>query len=373
MKVVVVQPVITHYDLDFWNAVILEKDVESLVVFADLKKNSLLNKFDESNCNFKVEHLPEKKFMGLVIRPGLLSKLKKYKSYEVVFNSSPREITQVFSMFIRKMLRKKNYSWGMFHSIGPSDFFRSTIFKTYAILSDNCLVYSKRGALHLSSLGIPASKISIVGTALNTTNIQNLRNEFTNFDLDVFKKKHGLINKKVVLLVVRLSKIKRLNLLIDAAAKVIQSDSDYNFVLIGDGEDKEELQRQVLNFGLENSIHFKGAIYDEIELAPWFLISDIFAIPTCIGLSAHHSLAYGLPIITDDSLTTQASEVDVLFQGYNCCFYSEGDTADFAKNIESFTNEVIKNKEYYKKNCMNTVDKTFTFQNKVKSFIYAIK
>ena len=39
-----------------------------------------------------------------------------------------------------------------------------------------------------------------------------------------------------------------------------------------------------------------GSIYDEIELAPWFLTADAFVYPENIGLSILHAFGYGLPV-----------------------------------------------------------------------------
>lgn len=75
----------------------------------------------------------------------------------------------------------------------------------------------------------------------------------------------------------------------------------------------------------------------------WFTLADIFVIPTCIGLSAHHACCYSLPIVTDDSLVNQASEFDILQDRLNCLLYKEGSLSSFVDKILELKN----NKDLY--------------------------
>lgn len=63
----------------------------------------------------------------------------------------------------------------------------------------------------------------------------------------------------------------------------------------------------------------------------------VFVVPTCIGLSAHHAMSYGVPVVTDDSLDSQASEFEIIADGLNSLTYHEGDVASLAEAIGKVT------------------------------------
>jgi glycosyltransferase involved in cell wall biosynthesis len=54
---------------------------------------------------------------------------------------------------------------------------------------------------------------------------------------------------------------------------------------------------------------------------------------TCMGLSIHHAMAYGLPVVTDDDERTQTAEFEVLEDGRNGLLYRAGDANDYADKI----------------------------------------
>ena len=143
-------------------------------------------------------------------------------------------------------------------------------------------------------------------------------------------------------------------------------------IIINQRKDLEDkLKLNVRDSNLESYFIFVGPMYDEIELSNWFNVAKIFVVPTCIGLSAHHAFCYGLPIITDNSKTNQASEFDILQDEYNCLLYKEGDMLSFSERILQLKN----NEELYKKisnNALMTVKKVHTLENKVINFISSI-
>ena len=101
-------------------------------------------------------------------------------------------------------------------------------------------------------------------------------------------------------------------------------------------------------------------------------MSDIFVIPTCIGLSAHHAFCYSLPIVTDDSVTNQASEFDILSDEFNCLLYKEGDLEHFSEQILRLKNNKLLYKEI-SNNALKTVRDIYTIENKANNFIKSVK
>ena len=74
-----------------------------------------------------------------------------------------------------------------------------------------------------------------------------------------------------------------------------------------------------------------GAIYDDMDLAPYLMSAAVFAFPRAMGLSAMHAFGYGLPVVTCDDAATHGPEFEALRDGENARLYRPGDAADFAR------------------------------------------
>ena len=114
-----------------------------------------------------------------------------------------------------------------------------------------------------------------------------------------------------------------------------------------------------------------GPVYDQDKLAALYNAADITVVPTCIGLTAHQSLSFNVPVITDDSIIHQASEFEILTDGYNARIYKEGNINELAAIIEDLSNDPLL-LEALKKNCRASLSK-YSMENKVANFIRAIE
>lgn len=367
MVIVIIQPLLPKYDIDFLNEFQKTFPVLELLVVADIESNNSLNQFEAVKSTFKVQHLRLVEFLGFVFRPGLLRFLQNNSSSIIVFNGNPRDISQLFAMVLLWLLGRDFCVWGMFHRIGGPRLISSIYYKIVGKLARKCLCYSRTGATNLVSLGVCSSRIGIVGTAINERVPTAVRLSKSAAVLESFRKSAGLQGKHLVLQVVRLSRYKRPELLISAAELMGAKRKDIVFALIGGGEMLEELQQLVVAKGLGDFIQFLGPIYDELILADWYLSASAFVVPTCIGLSAHHAMAYGVPVITDDSLSGQASEFAIVSDGLNGLTYREGCAASLASTIERVIDDGIL-RARLSSNALATVNEIYTINAKVQNF-----
>ncbi|WP_347255931.1 glycosyltransferase [Brachymonas denitrificans] len=341
MKIVVVQPLLPRYSIAFFNRLVQLYPEISLVVLADIETRDSLNQYRKEDCLFTVRHLPSKVRSGFIFQRGLLRLLHQENADRIVFNANPRGLTQLWAMLVHRIQGKQFTAWGMFHRIGGPRLVSTLFFCLVGRLAERCLTYTRTGASNLVSLGVPKHKIGIVGTAIDERIPLAERSARTAEELAAFRREQDLEGKHIVLQVVRLSRYKRPELLIHAAEFLLQQRKDLLFVLIGNGEMREELEQMVVSRGLQDAFRFLGAIYDEAALSRWYLSASVFVVPTCIGLSAHHAMSYGVPVVTDDSLDSQASEFSILTHGLNCLTYQEGDPKDLATAIDTLISEPI--------------------------------
>lgn len=368
MKLCIIQAVLPLYVISFFNRISeLFSNIE-LVVVADLESSDPLNQYRGENLKFEVIHVPYVQWGGIVWRKGLLKALRQQEADIVVFSASTRDISQLLGMFYYRISKKCFGAWGMFHRIGGPRLTTNAYFRMIGRVASRCLAYSRIGAVNLVGLGVSKYKIGIVGTAIDEKKPYEQLQNRTREQLDKFRIEHRLADKHVILQVVRLSRIKRPEILIDAASVLQIIRRDLVFVLIGDGEMRTELETLVRTRGLQECFRFIGAVYEEEELSRWYLCADACVVPSFIGLSAHHAMSYGVPVVTDDSLDSQGSEFDILAPGLNSLVYREGDPGDLARVLARLVaDEQLRS--FLAINASKTIDNVHNLDNKAKSFV----
>jgi glycosyltransferase involved in cell wall biosynthesis len=372
MKVLVIQPVLPQYDIAFFNEVATTAKHLQLVVLADVETKNSLNQVRGAATAFDIVDLPQIERSGLVFRPGLHKAIARIAADVVVFNGNPRDVSQIVAMARLRLSGKRFYVWGMFHRIGGLRTWSKLYYRLAGKLADKCLTYTRVGASVLVNLGVRKEKIFEIGTAIDER-IPLAQSQATAAeDVARFRDAQGLQGKRVVLQVVRLSAIKKPELLIEAARILARQRPEVEVVLIGDGEMRAKLERMVADYDIKQHVRFVGALYDEPTLALWYKCADIFVMPTCIGLSAHHAMCYGVPIITDDSLDNQASEFAVLYDGLNALLYQEGSAASLAGRI----GEVIDTPslgQFLSANALHTARSVHTLARKSARFVQILE
>lgn len=372
MKVLIIQPVLPHYDIAFFNEVANTSKHIQFVVLADLQTKDSLNQVAGQALAFELLDLPQHDWSGLVFRPGLMKAIERIGADLVVFNGNPRDVSQLAAMVRLRLAGKQVYVWGMFHRIGGLRPWTKGYYRLAGALADKCLTYTRVGASVLVNLGVPKEKIFEVGTAIDQRIPLAESAAVGADDVARFRTEQGLDGKKVVLQVVRLTTIKKPELLIEAARILAAQRPDVQVVLIGDGPLRAKLEQMVRDYQLQQQVRFVGALYDEPTLALWYKSAEVFVMPTCIGLSAHHAMCYGMPIITDDSLDNQASEFVVLYDGLNALLYEEGKAASLAARIV----EVIEQpslRQFLSANALHTASHVHTLGRKCARFVQLIE
>ena len=368
MKLVVIQPLLPNYDISFFNRVVELYPAIDLLLLADIETSNPLNQYRAEDCKFKVKHLPTLDRNGLTFRPGLLRLLGRESADVVVFSANPRDLSQLWAMLVCRMKGHRFFAWGMFHRIGGLRFVSKAYYRIVGLLATKCLTYARIGAISLVNLGVPKEKVGIVGTAIDERIPLAQRKTKTPAKIDEFRRHQGLAGKHVILQVVRLSRMKRPELLVQAAEHLLSQRNDLLFVLIGEGEMRQELERTVAAKNMGEAFRFLGAIYDEATLASWYMSADAFVVPTCIGLSAHHAMCYGVPIVTDDSLDGQASEFDILANGLNALIYAEGNIKSLSATISRAVDDPILRKNI-SMNSTFCIQNIYSIDNKSENFV----
>jgi glycosyltransferase involved in cell wall biosynthesis len=189
---------------------------------------------------------------------------------------------------------------------------------------------------------------------------------------DIDKIKSKLFKKPNLLqlmFVGRLTKQKKLNMLINAMGILKKRGYEINLLLIGDGEQKSNLMQLVSQLGLDDYVNFYGKSYDEDELAPLICSSAICVAPGEIGLTAMHSLGYGTPVITHNNRDKQMPEFEAIIQNKTGMLFEEDSIESLMDTIVTFQSLDLTE---IRENCIAIIEKNYTPQVQVENIKIAV-
>ena len=249
---------------------------------------------------------------------GLLSNIISRRFDVIIAEFNIRIVSNVVACLLSKVLRRRFVWWG--HGMGPSSSALSVRIRLWLIsISDAIVLYDNDNARHLVELGVPSNKVFVAVNSIDTDRIAEIT------------QKTKSRPRTRVLCVGRLISTKKVDLLIKGFAFARESlPHGTTLTIIGNGPERTELESLVSSLGVESQVEFTGAIYEEDQLAPYFLSSWVSVSPGYVGLSAIHSLAYGLPMLVarDDP---HSPEVSALEDNVNAVFFKSDDPIELAR------------------------------------------
>jgi glycosyltransferase involved in cell wall biosynthesis len=332
LKVTIVEPLIPKYRVPLFERLAAVPDFD-LTVLADLETASQLNQYDGRSHGFRALHLAETRLGPFLFRPGLFGYLRRRAPDVLVLKGNPRDLTQLAAMAYCRSVGLPFGVWSMFYRIGRRRRLSTLSTRYMGKLADVLLSYGERGFGELRKLRVPAEKIVLLHNCIDEGPVKAGRERVADSDLAAFRRAMDLEGRRVLLQVVRMTAIKRTDFLLKAYAALAAKRPDTLLVLIGGGPLEDAMRRLAAELGIADRVRFIGPLYDEAALALWYGSADVFVMATCVGLSIHHAMAYGVPVVTDDNPLTQTAEFEALVDGVNGLTYRAGSVDDFAAKV----------------------------------------
>jgi glycosyltransferase involved in cell wall biosynthesis len=364
-------PYTPKYVADFINA-IENYGKHDYVILTDTRASEGLT-YDETLNASEVIQTPIIKIKGLWYSAGLVKHLIFQKPDIFIVNGNPRDFGSLLVMLVGFFTRTKVIAWGMWHRIGKPKLYTVFYFWLCGVICTANFSYARVGKISQVARGIRPAKVHVIGTAISDASGSHINNAKMNSHMlsDCGLEQDFLSQRFTLLQVMRLTSIKKPNLLIELMIKLRENGNNSVLLLAGGGPLESDFKRKVDFHSLGKSIYMLGPVYDQDKLAALYNAADITVVPTCIGLTAHQSLSFNVPVITDDSIIHQASEFEILTDGYNARIYKEGNINELAAIIEDLSNDPLL-LEALKKNCRASLSK-YSMENKVANFIRAIE
>lgn len=240
--------------------------------------------------------------------------------------------------------------WG--HGYSRHDSARKRFIRNrLARLADAIVLYYASRIDLLVSEGLDRRRLFAAPNAIDQAPIQQAREgwERDAQSLALFRQTRELHEGPVLLFVARLLPSRRLHLLIEALPAVAEVFPSVQAVIIGDGEDIEHQRARDLAIkcgvrvrepedsafppGEGPRLRFVDAIYNEEQIAPWFLCADAMVFPSGLGLSVLHAFGYGLPVVAGDDPSWHYPEFIAVRDDHNARLFSSTDPADLARQL----------------------------------------
>lgn len=190
--------------------------------------------------------------------------------------------------------------------------------------ADGALVYASTGRTIMSTYGISEEQVFVT---YNTGDSEALLRE-----KQLLLQEPPLLpdNSRRIIHIGRLVKWKRVDLLMDAFAKVLKEFPDAELVVVGDGPEREPLGRQAMALGITERVLFTGGVYDPKTIGAYMSVSSVYVLAGMGGLSINDAMAYGLPVICS---VCDGTERDLVTHHGNGLFFRENNADDLSEKI----------------------------------------
>lgn len=261
----------------------------------------------------------------------------------VLMNSNPRFASNFWIYLVSKLKGARVVFWNHGHT-GGSPAWRSRIRYLWERCADRNLLYYKEEIPFAEQMGIARTRLYAAGNTVNTTLIKAATDKISPEQLQQFQEQHKLTGKKLVLFIGRVTEKAGFPLLLEAFRQASAKDAELALVIIGADDKIRETYPLLNNPLLKERIIVAGKLFEEDELAPWFLSAQVFFYPGSVGLSLAHAFAYGLPAVIHDDNNSHMPEVAMLEKGTNGLTFKKDSPEDAANKLLALTGDEAKRK-----------------------------
>lgn len=340
-----------HYRTDIFK--LISKEFDCDFVFGDSMSD--VKKMDYSLLHGKVKETHTKRiFGGWYWQPGVVETLEQNYTHYILLGETRALSTWMFCILARLFYpRKKVYFWshgwyGKETSI--EKFVKKMLFH---LPNSGIFLYGNYARGLMIKEGFDASRLFTIHNSLAYDKQLEIRNRLSYSD--IYYQHFGNTNRNIIF-IGRLTKVKRIDLLLRALAKLKKQGYDYNLTIVGDGVEKESLQLLVSKLCIQKSVWFYGACYDENENARLIYNADLCVSPGNVGLTAMHVMIFGCPVVTHNNFPYQMPEFEAIHQGKTGDFFEYGNINSMSDCIRNWFSVHINDRNVIRRQCFDEID-----------------
>ncbi len=149
----------------------------------------------------------------------------------------------------------------------------------------------------VNDLGVAKDKIRLVYNGLDLDFFKRSRHSKAVVDI---RKEYALSGGPVVGIIARLSSVKGHEVLLRAAGDILKDVPEAEFLIVGDGPERQKLLGLKEQLSLNKKVHFVPSVFDTTRP---LAVMDVFALPSLqegLGLSLLEAMACRVPVVASD-------------------------------------------------------------------------
>lgn len=310
----------------------------------------------DSSLLKRVTKLKRSNIAGPLYWQHNVTKLLNNGDYQIYLALGELFSLSTWILLIKKKLfypKKKIYLWshGWYGREGRAKRWLKRIFFG---LSDGTFLYGNYAKEIAIQQGNKPDKLWVIHNSLDHSRHVELRNklEKSNIYNEYFHNSFPTL-----IFIGRLTKVKHLDLVIEAVSILKSKGENYNVVFVGDGEERANLEQLARDKNI--NIWFYGSCYDDTQTAQLIFDADLCVSPGNVGLTAMHTMVFGTPVLTHSNFTNQMPEFEAIKSGKTGAFFEEG-------NINSLSDEISNWFEWHtdrnvvRQDCYKEIDTQWT-------------
>lgn len=329
----------------------LEKAYDCDWYFEDTDNH--LAEFDTSKFQC-VKRLPAKKLGVFYWVKGTLALLRRKEYTQFLMMGHSHNLSTLVFLLLKRMFfrQKRAYLWT--HGFYGKENFAERIIKRLLLNSaDELLIYGDYACEIMREMGFNDEKLHAVHNSLDYDTQLQLRQQMS--PSQIYADHFGNANP-VLIFIGRLTQVKRLDMLVQAIADLNGMGRSFNLVFIGDGSEREFLEKEAERLGVSQQVWFYGACYDEKQNAEFVYNADLCVAPGNIGLTSIHSLMFGCPAMTHNDFAQQMPEFEVIKDGVTGTFFKRGDVNSMVSAIANWFGTMSAKREEVRQSCYKVID-----------------
>jgi glycosyltransferase involved in cell wall biosynthesis len=254
-------------------------------------------------------------------------------SYDVVFvDGNPRNLSHALAATLLRLLGRNVVLWTMGHSYRANST-TERIRLLWTRMFKHIFLYTDAEVRVLRGNGFARQVLTAMNNGLDQKKIDEVAVAWHAARLAAWRSDHDLDNRTILLSCTRLDPKNKFDLMMDVLPAVQRQIPDVTWCIIGDGPERGRLAAKANDAGLAERVRFVGELYDEHELAPWFLSAHLLVHPGAIGLTLLHAFGYGLPVVTHGSAERHGPEFGAFEENLTGRTFHENDRESLAAAI----------------------------------------
>lgn len=350
--------IVYHFFPHYRSGIIKELSKSDLFDFhfygADIISYDGINAYSSFNKKRFID-APFSEYKGLIWQKNIIGLAFDRKVDSVIFLANPHFISTWIGALLCRLMGKKVLFWthGWTKVLPWYKNFMKNIFHKIA---NSLLLYGNYAKDIALRNGFSDDKCYVIYNSLDYASQIKFRNILNKNEIDLCR--NSLFSRPEMPTIVCISRLTfacNYDLLLKAAVYMREHENtDINILFIGDGPLRQDLE----DFCQKNNINavFYGACYDENLLSKLIACGDVTVSPGKIGLTAMHSLNYGIPVISHNRFELQMPEFEAIIPGVTGDFFEYNDFVSLANVIQKW---VCKGRVTPNRKCYEIIDQLY--------------